>query len=855
VKKYTTTFFGIVISFGIGLIFIVSCSNDSGQTVNLSSFGSGVGSGVTAEPQGSPLTLNERPRLLMNPRTLAAIAERTLDSHAQMYNRLTVRADELLTTPPQIGSYAVTIFDQSAILALAAAIEKHNGGGNFISYRDRAFLYAQFILDTVSPWSLTSNSSGISYNLRGTAGALSLIYDWLYADLPTDLKQGIHNFLRDTYKGLHGIDRPSGTGNAQIRKSVYGSNYWLEWGAHPWFSIALHGDGLGDEDLIEDALAATRSEIDTFMIPALNILGGALTNGWGYQLGNGDTSFAFLNLYAWQSATEEDVFTPDFALKDYPQYFLYASKPDGALIKIDDTADKYSDPAFPFGTLKFGVAEARTSLILLMDIYKDGYAKHIVDKNDFRFTGPHSDRGWRNLIFYDPAVQERLPNTLPLTRFFPGMGTLIGRSDWTADALHYTFRNRDQYGSHSDAKQNSFTIYSGRAPLAINDGNYPDGASSASSTKNYYRRTISSNSVLVVDPNETVFEFGASLLIDGGQKYGFFDPVLGTGGYPSGYAADKYTQDEFDQSPYNTASNEFEGTGSYTYIKGDATKGYTDKVTRFIREFVHIGDKYFVILDRVGSSNASFTKKWLLHSLTEPVLDGSESFTCAAVAGVESACQGNTLAGISKSVNTTEAVITNGTGRLFSKTLLPENSVVRKVGGDGYRFWQDAADQNLEPLFYNPTVTGGWRLEISPATPAVVANGESLDLFLNILEASTTDQGAPTNTRLLSFTAALEYRVLSNNMVGTVIENTAQNEVVLFASDQSGLNGGNNIAYNVNTTSVRSRHTLFNLTPNAQYLVRIAGASDRELATTAQGVLQFDDESNGNHLVEVFFLN
>ncbi len=142
-NKYAITLLvGMISVVGIISIPLISCSNDSGSTNAVGLVRTtGIPADTTEEPEGSPLELNLRPRLLMTPRSFAAIAERTISTHATMYSNLKARADELLTTPPKVGSYAVTIYDQSAILALVAAIEKHNGNDDTV-YRDRAFVYA-----------------------------------------------------------------------------------------------------------------------------------------------------------------------------------------------------------------------------------------------------------------------------------------------------------------------------------------------------------------------------------------------------------------------------------------------------------------------------------------------------------------------------------------------------------------------------------------------------------------------------------------------------------------------------------------------------------------------------------------
>jgi hypothetical protein len=762
-----------------------------------------------------------RPRIFIDPQSVQVIAGRATGSHASEYSALKSRADELLSLAPsfQSGGYSVGFHDKVMVLTLVAVIEKENNNPNYVTYANRAFVYAQHILDT-DPWDLTSKYVGISHHIRGRASSLSIVYDWLYDDLSPGLKGDIEDFLTNVYKGLHNIDRPSGSG--QVRRSVYGSHYWLEWGSHPWYSLALMGEQGVDEAIVQQAVDDAYDEVHNYMVPVLDILGGALHNGWGYALA-ADQSFCFQNLLAWETATNDKIFTGSFALKDFPKFFVYASKPDGSLVKLDDTTDRYSDPAYPYGTLKWGVNDARSILIFPMDIYDDGLARYIVDKNPFRSAG---QRMWRDLIFYDDSVAVKDPSALPLVEFFQGTGFLSGRSSWNADALFYTFRNRDQFGSHSDAKQNSFTIYYKGSPLAINDGNYPAGASSAPSTKSYYRRTVSSNSVLVFDPSETFYNY-ATVYNDGGQKFGSYDPVQGTGGYSPSYSCNAYSQAALDSSEYNTADNSFEDNPDFTWIRGDASRGYSSKLSHFDREFVHLKNtNIFVVFDRVESTDPGFKKKWLLHSLTEPILDGNEDFSCSQATG-ESRCQGDSNAGISKSYDSGYARIANGESELHSRTLYPTDHVYRKIGGSGYEFWIDDADQNLPPSSYTPSVTGGWRVEISPSA------SRQYDNFLHVLYA--TDPGA----------GNIQSSLIDNgNVIGAFINNSY---AVVFARGKQPVDQAQ---YTLNGTG-NVRNLIFGMKPDTSYNIYDNGQKILSVNSNENGIFQFDVVLSSPHTIMI----
>jgi hypothetical protein len=108
------------------------------------------------------------------------------------------------------------------------------------------------------------------------------------------------------------------------------------------------------------------------------------------------------------------------------------------------------------------------------------------------------------------------------------------------------------------------------------------------------------------------------------------------------------------------------------------------------------------------SSNASFAKYWLLHSITEPVVDGS-----------------TTAITLSSDV---------WNGKLTNTTLLPvaDNARIEKVGGPGKEFWVFGKNY---PNAENPPdrEAGAWRIELTPRKPSAT------DLFLNVLQ--TMDPG------------------------------------------------------------------------------------------------------------------
>jgi heparin/heparan-sulfate lyase len=164
----------------------------------------------------------------------------------------------------------------------------------------------------------------------------------------------------------------------------------------------------------------------------------------------------------------------------------------------------------------------------------------------------------------------------------------------------------------------------------------------------------------------------------------------------------------FDENPY------------YVYIASDATKSYNpDKAGLVLRQLVFLPPDHFIIFDRVVSMKPEYKKTWMLHTATEPVISG-DSFSAD-----------------------------QDQGRLFCKTLFPENAKLNKVGGPGKQFW--SGGQNWPIPDSNPDVNfnksntrellGQWRMEISP-------DGERAeDFFLHLIQVGDRSLTSIAETR------------------------------------------------------------------------------------------------------------
>lgn len=68
-------------------------------------------------------------------------------------------------------------------------------------------------------------------------------------------------------------------------------------------------------------------------------------------------------------------------------------------------------------------------------------------------------------------------------------------------------------------------------------------------------------------------------------------------------------------------------------------------------------------------------------------------------------------------------------GRLFTKTILPEDFVITTIGGEGKEFWVGNQNYSLpeDPVQPELNDTGKWRIEVSPKANRLV------DYFLHVI--------------------------------------------------------------------------------------------------------------------------
>jgi len=641
--------------------------------------------------------------------------------------------------------------------------------------------------------------NGTSLRIRvftsgGTGGNLSiaLIYDWLYNDLSpavrTEFLTELEVLCTEWEEGYNGLGA-----------SPYNDVFYLDVGPFGLIgALAIYPDH-------PNGLAHLRFATDVWfnvLMPVWSQVFGSEGGGWHESWpdyvnssgGIGLAQFLVPTLLSWQSASGDQIFARKPWLKNFAYYTMYMTKPDFLLESIGDTSRAYLTAEY---TISSGAGLG--SLNGLAEIYNDpvlrGWARLV---NGESASGPDGfePSAWP---FYTPdnksnAVAAR--SALPLARNFTGWGLLSLRTGWSEDDTAVTLKYGDNFWSHEHLDAGAFTIFS-RGNLALDSGSYRAGYSSKHENE-YARQTIAHNTLTVTDPADvytttfnTTDQNGSVIQLalpnDGGQR---------RTGSPYNQRFSQFTSpDRIGSwlqhfSDYHTGQMLAYSAGTgYTYSAVDITAAYntaasatapnasnrTNRVQRAVRHMLFIPRgtaAYVVIYDQVTSTNASFVKRWLLHTVNQPVVNGN-SFQVLRTENVTPKPYISTWLGtygsyLKYSSGAGSTLKYQYNAKLYGWMVQPQSATITLVGGPGKEFWvpdplnpgsgtnwnqcqsgQCAA--NTEGLgTVNDVISpdpgtaphepGSWRIEESPTTPA------TQDYFLNVMLATTaSDTSVPAN--------------------------------------------------------------------------------------------------------------
>lgn len=299
-----------------------------------------------------------------------------------------------------------------------------------------------------------------------------------------------------------------------------------------------------------------------------------------------------------------------------------------------------------------------------------------------------------DFLWNDSSIVGKSPSDLPLARFCPNpFGWMIARSGWDENSVICEMKvNENFVGNHQHLDGGSFQIYY-KGALAIDSGIYEGSAGGYNSEhcRNYSKRTIAHNSLLIYNPDEKFAWYKARPAKNRPARYADNDGGQRMPG-PKGW--DTAADMEAMLSPEYTVGHaicHFE-SDDYSFLSGDITPAYSDKVEKVQRSFAYLNlenpesPAVLVICDRISARDSSFRKIFLMHSIEEPVIE-ENTYTVA-----------------------------HGGGKLHCSVLTP--SLITKIGGPGKEF--DVMGKNYPNSVPgdDSVECGAWRVEVSPSMPS-----------------------------------------------------------------------------------------------------------------------------------------
>ena len=591
----------------------------------------------------------------------------------------------------------------------------------------------------------------------GRLTELAVLYDWIYncrLFTANDKRVVEDNMLKWAEKAIQ---------MGQERSTI-----WNHMGYPPFLDIAAAGLALaGHRKEASGLMAMSGGYAKNNLFPAWQTNDGAWQGGWVYYEQGAAKLFEFIAL--WSSATNENLYEliqtqqGDW-LRNHLDYLIYTMYPDHTPVDTSGFSATVGQKGGIF------------TLLMLARALKDTHAiEHIRWRNE---------GGWRLGIWpYLYALPENLPkkqekNPLALSKLWGknGIGYVQMRSGWGENDTIIEFKCGDYFWSHQFQNQNSFTIYrNGR--LAIQSGFYDPYFSNH--VQFYYRPSISSNTMLLVQPGETSWvpqqvadKFGISnekgYIKDwGGQRICYTIPKYGSA--ESCFTWDHHLWRKNNQHHFETGNiRAYESTDQYSYALGDATDAYNNKkftalgnrpkMELFQREMLFLDRKYLIIFDKMSSLDREYKKKWLLHSIGEPILE-------TPVLKIETKGHREIYdAGIFR-INQLE-------GTLFCKTLFRDDFYLEKIGGSARVSEAIHGSDNKGNLVLNTAVPAEYhRVGTSIATDKAVKEKwriEFLDTDRFKVQGSVTGQDGSGSIKERYFLSNSESLFIpGRNWVGT----------------------------------------------------------------------------------------
>jgi hypothetical protein len=454
-----------------------------------------------------------------------------------------------------------------------------------------------------------------------------------------------------------------------------------------------------------------------------------------------------------------------------------------------------------------------------------------------------------SLRFWYTNKHKNLPVNDPNYEYGPGYGFM--RTGYTSDDIYVSFKCGDMIGrNHENLEDGTFQLFAKGEDLAIHSGAY-DGDGRASQTRDYFMRTVSMNGIIIYDPNEQFSYKNYSTekgTIDntGGQRYYYAGPQAFSASdgrvesmFEHWVGEDKYTPNPWGHNIRAKLLKADHIDDKYSYIFCDVTRAYnsdeyvegasagnTSKVSKVTREMALVGNKYFIVFDRVVKKHPTdysatpkegepypYQDKWLLHSPALFTVNGAEIIVS----------DGEQLyTNTDGSFYTFVKNFSQDGAYLYGKVVYPDKDFqIRRFNG-AKQYWNY---QKNVPQPYGWTKGADWgkdRLEIEPIDTDLEHH------YLVVLyPAKPTEPAMPQVERISSS---------QGTMLGALIQDTDTPQIILFSKDNTEKT---QLSYEASYTGL-GKHTITGLASGTYDVYKDGVKILTSVTASSEGVLSFD---------------
>jgi hypothetical protein len=557
-----------------------------------------------------------------------------------------------------------------ALLQLLVAYQASKAGGS----PNATYLSKIQALMTLSTPGCTGN--GCAWPGLGTLATgeeLGLAYDWTYSDLTS----GQRTAAQATIDAIQTFwENTAVPGNSPYNDQFY--EYVSTVG------MVMAGANCCTDHANGPAhLNKAMDEYLNIMLPVVEQLqGGDTTKGGGWHEAWADyqvasttqiTSAIFASLNDWASISGRGsaFFTIDHpTLKNFAYQTMYQIRGDLLFDKIGDNLT-----GMLVSECSSSNDVAGNALTFLAEVYNDstlrGWARFVNGSCYYPDGTEPSQFPWFTPDISTHSVSGTTPSaargTLPTMQTFPGLGVAYSVTGFGENDTQVRLKFGDNYWSHQHADAGSFSIFN-RGALALGQSGTYRANTGSEHEGYYYMQAVSTSTLTITDPADT---YSTESVKDVSCVTGAFQDNTGTpitSGIPNS-GGQRLVGSPWQNlcrtgtglfihnliAPYDKAEwlRNYDyyhmgnllasvHTPTYDYIAADITPAYNDahslsgantsnhtnRAQKVIRHLVTIRRgtaMYVTVYDQLISTNAGFTKRFLLHSISQPTIANRSS--------------------------------------------------------------------------------------------------------------------------------------------------------------------------------------------------------------------------------------